>query len=76
MTKFELLDRNKDFVQLLIRLGSISLTQKKHFEIYSFYLKIKEKESSKMQCYTEVSDRFGIQERQVINIISDFEQEA
>lgn len=76
MNKYQLLNRNKDFMQLLIRLGSISQTQKKHYDIYDYYLKVKEKESSKMQVYTIVADKFNIQERQVINIILDFEQEA
>jgi|LakMenEpi03Aug12_release.lakeMendotaPanAssembly.Ray.scaffolds.fasta_scaffold1072340_2 hypothetical protein len=72
MTKFDFLERNKDIVQLMVHINTIPVRQVRHVEIYKFYKSLINKE--KMVNYSETAERFGIEFRQVINIIKDLEQ--
>jgi len=72
MTKFDFLERNKDLVQLMVHINTIPVRQVRHVEIYKFFKSLKNKE--KMVNYSETAERFGIEFRQVINIIKDLEQ--
>ncbi len=72
MTKFDFLERNKDLVQLMVHINTIPVRQVRHIEIYKFFKSLKNKE--KMVNYSETAERFGIEFRQVINIIKDLEQ--
>jgi hypothetical protein len=72
MNKFDFLERNKDIVQLMVHINTIPVRQVRHVEIYKFYKSLKNKE--KMVNYSETAERFGIEFRQVINIIKDLEQ--
>jgi hypothetical protein len=72
MTKFDFLERNKDTVKLMVHIKAVPVRQVRHIEIYKFYKSLKNKE--KMVNYSETAERFGIEFRQVINIIKDLEQ--
>ena len=72
MKKFDFLERNKDIVQLLVHIKAVPVRQVRHIEIYKFYKSLKSKE--KMVNYSETAEAFGIEIRQVINIIKDLEQ--
>jgi hypothetical protein len=72
MNKFDFLERNKDIVQLMVHINSIPVRQVRHIEIYKFYKSLKG--SEKMVNYSETAEKYGIEIRQVINIIKDLEQ--
>jgi hypothetical protein len=72
MTKFDFLERNKDLVQLMVHIKAVPVRQVRHIEIYKFFKSLKNKE--KMVNYSETAEQFGIEFRQVINIIKDLEQ--
>lgn len=72
MTKFDFLERNKDIIQLLVHINAVPVRQVRHIEIYKFYKSLKSNE--KMVNYSETAEMFGIEIRQVINIIKDLEQ--
>ena len=72
MKKFDFLERNKDIIQLLVHIKAVPVRQVRHIEIYKFYKDLKSKE--KMVNYSETAEAFGIEIRQVINIIKDLEQ--
>ena len=72
MNKFDFLERNKDIIQLLVHINSVPVRQVRHIEIYRFYKSLKGIE--KMVNYSETAEAFGIEIRQVINIIKDLEQ--
>jgi hypothetical protein len=72
MNKFDFLERNKDLVQLMVHIKAVPVRQVRHIQIYKFYKSLKNKE--KMVNYSETAERFGIEFRQVINIINDLEQ--
>ncbi len=74
MNKFDFLERNKDLVQLMVHINTIPVRQVRHIEIYRFYKSLKGKE--KMVNYSETAEKFGIEIRQVINIIKDLEQKV
>jgi hypothetical protein len=74
MNKFDLLERNKDLVQLLVHIKAVPVRQVRHIEIYKFFKTLKG--SEKMVKYTETAEKFGIEYRQVINIINDLEQKV
>ena len=68
----DFLERNKDIVQLMVHIKAVPVRQVGHIQIYKFYKSLKNKE--KMVNYSETAERFGIEFRQVINIINDLEQ--
>jgi hypothetical protein len=72
MIKFDFLERNKDIVQLMVHINTIPVRQVRHIEIYKFYKSLKGTE--KMVNYSETAEKYGIEIRQVINIIKDLEQ--
>jgi hypothetical protein len=72
MIKFDFLERNKDIVQLMVHINTIPVRQVRHIEIYKFYKSLTSKE--KMVNYSETAEKYGIEIRQVINIIKDLEQ--
>jgi hypothetical protein len=72
MNKFDFLERNKDIIQLLVYINAVPVRQIRHIEIYKFYKSLKGTE--KMVNYSETAEKFGIEIRQVINIIKDLEQ--
>jgi len=72
MIKFDFLERNKDIVQLMVHINTIPVRQVRHLEIYKFYKSLKGTE--KMVNYSETAEKYGIEIRQVINIIKDLEQ--
>jgi hypothetical protein len=72
MIKFDFLERNKDIVQLMVHINTIPVRQVRHIEIYKFYKSLKG--SEKMVNYSETAEKYGIEIRQVINIIKDLEQ--
>jgi hypothetical protein len=74
MNKFDFLERNKDLVQLMVHINTIPVRQVRHIEIYRFYKSLKGTE--KMVNYSETAEKFGIEIRQVINIIKDLEQKV
>jgi hypothetical protein len=74
MTKFDFLERNKDIIQLLVHINSVPVRQVRHIEIYKFFKSLKG--SEKMVNYSETAENFGIEIRQVINIIKDLEQKV
>jgi hypothetical protein len=74
MTKFDFLERNKDLVKLLVHINTVPVRQVRHIEIYKFYKSLTNKE--KMVNYSETAEKFGIHERQVMNLIKDLEQDV
>jgi hypothetical protein len=72
MTKFQFLERNKDLIELLVKINTIPDRQVRHIQIYKFWLS--QPKESRMLSYSITAEKFNIEERQVMNVIKDLEQ--
>lgn len=72
MTKFEFIKDQKSSIRLFSIIGLIPVSVFKHVEIYEFYYSIEC--DTKMQKYEDTAHKFGLQTRQIMNIVKDMEE--
>lgn len=73
MTKFEFIKDQKSSIRLFSIIGLVPVSVFKHIEIYEFYSSLDY--DTKMQKYEDTAFKFGLQTRQIMNIIKDMEEE-
>ena len=71
MTKIQFLIKNKESLNLFVKLGIASCTILSYIEIYKFYNLLKD--GTKMDKYQWTADNFNLQPRQIMKILKDLD---
>jgi len=72
MIRADLIEFNKELFQNLKRAG-VRLDDYKYCDLYRDYVELSRKESNRKAVFLTLSERYGISDRQVYNIINHFQ---
>ena len=72
MIRADLIEFNKELFQNLKRAG-VRLDDYKYCDLYRDYVELSRKESNRKVVFLTLSERYGISDRQVYNIINHFQ---